>query len=126
MARYVPPAQSKGSQIADVIFLVILCVGALFMPLWFGLAGAAKTVPSAVQTPTWESLGQNAVQAAQYEKLGFTPESAHDLILARFDYAVTAGGILLMVVVIVGYFALILKFSETEYREVIAEKFGEK
>ena len=126
MARYVPPVQSKSSQITDVIFLVVLCVGALFMPLWLGLAGASKTVPAPVETPTWESLGQNAVQAAQYEKLGFTPETAHDLILARFDYAVTAGGLLLTVVVIVGYFALMLKFSETEYREVIAEKFGGK
>jgi hypothetical protein len=118
--------QGKASQIVDVIFLVVLCVGALFMPLWFGLAGAAKTVASPVETPTWESLHQNAVQAAQYVKLGYTPETAHDLILARFDYAVTAGGLLLMVVVIVGYFALMLRFSETEYREVIAEKFGEK
>jgi hypothetical protein len=30
-----------------------------------------------------------------------------------------------MVVVIVLYYALILRFSEVEYREVIAEKFGE-
>jgi hypothetical protein len=126
MARYVPPVQSKASQITDVIFLVVLCVGALFMPLWLGLAGASKTVPAPVENPTWESLQQNAVQAAQFEKLGYTPETAHDLILARFDYAVTAGGLLLMVVVVVGYFALMLKFSETEYREVIAEKFGEK
>lgn len=126
MANYVPPVQSKRSQITDVIFLVLLCVGALFMPLWFDLAGAAKTVPAPVETPTWESLGQNAVQAAQYEKLGFTPETGHDLILARFDYTVTAGGLLLMVVVIVGYFVMMLKFSEREYREVIDEKFGRK
>ena len=33
---------------------------------------------------------------------------------------------LLMVVVIFGYFVLMLRFSEVEYREVIAEKFGEK
>jgi hypothetical protein len=30
-----------------------------------------------------------------------------------------------MVVVIVLYYALILRFLEVEYREVIAEKFGE-
>lgn len=126
MANYVPPVQSKGSQITDVIFLVVLCVGALFMPLWFDLAGAAKTVPAAVEAPTWETLGQNAVQAEQYEKLGFTPETAHDLILARFDYTITAGGLLLMVIVIVSYFVMMLRFSEREYREVIDEKFGRK
>jgi hypothetical protein len=31
-----------------------------------------------------------------------------------------------MIVVIVVYYALMLKFSEAEYREVISEKFGEK
>ena len=31
-----------------------------------------------------------------------------------------------MIVVIVAYYALMLKFSEAEYREVISEKFGEK
>jgi hypothetical protein len=126
MARYVPPVQGKGSQIIDVIFLVVLSVGALFMPLWLGLAGASKIIATPVESPTWETLGQNAVQAAQYERLGYTPETAHDLILARFDYAFTFGGIAVMVVVIVLYFVLLMKFSETEYREVIAEKFGDR
>jgi hypothetical protein len=126
MAKYVAPVQSKGSQIIDVIFLVALSVGALFMPLWMGMAGAAKTVATPVENPTWESLGQNAAQAAQYEALGYDPASAHDLILARFDYSFTAGAMITMVVVIVAYYALMLKFSESEYREVIAEKFGEK
>ena len=126
MAKYVAPVQSKGSQIIDVIFLVALSVGALFMPLWMGMAGAAKTVATPVENPTWESLGQNAAQAAQYEALGYDPASAHDLILARFDYSFTAGALVVMVVVIVAYYALMLKFSESEYREVIAEKFGGK
>ena len=65
-------------------------------------------------------------QAAQYEALGYTPESAHDLILARFDYSFTGGALIVMILVIVAYYALMLKFSEAEYREVISEKFGEK
>lgn len=126
MSKYVAPVQSKGSQIIDVIFLVALSVGALFMPLWLGLAGAAKTVATPVENPTWETLGQTPAQAAQYEALGYDPASAHDLILARFDYSFTAGALIVMIVVIVAYYALILKFSESEYREVIAEKFGRK
>lgn len=126
MAKYVAPVQGKGSQIIDVIFLVALSVGALFMPLWMGLAGAAKTVATPMENPTWESLGQTPVQAAQYEALGYDPASAHDLILARFDYSFTAGALVVMILVIVAYYALILKFSESEYREVIAEKFGGK
>lgn len=126
MAHYIPPKQGKISQLIDVVVLVALTVGALFVPLWMNMAGAAKEVASAVEAPTWEALGQNATQAAQYEALGYTPESAHDLILARFDYSFTTGALITMIVVIVAYYFLMLKFSEAEYREVIAEKFGQK
>jgi hypothetical protein len=125
MARYNPPAQSKVSQLIDVLVLLVLSIGALYLPLWMGMAGAAKTVAAPVENPTWETLGQNATQAAQYEALGYTPESAHDLILARFDYSFSWSSLIVMVVVIVGYFVILLRLSETEYREVISEKFGE-
>lgn len=125
MAHYQPPAQGKASQLIDVIVLVVLTVGALFVPIWLKMAGAAKSVTAPVANPTWESLNQNAAQAARYEALGFTPESAHDLILSRFDYSFSIGALLTMIVVIVLYYFLILRFSEVEYREVISEKFGE-
>lgn len=126
MSHYVPPKQSKVSQLLDVIVLVALTFGALFVPLWLNMAGSSKTVAAPVAAPTWETLGQNAVQAAQYEALGYTPETAHDLILSRFDYSFTAGALIVMIVVIVAYYFLMLKFSESEYREVISEKFGSK
>lgn len=125
MAHYVPPKQGKASQLIDVVVLVVLTVGALFVPLWMGMAGAAKTVAAPVANPTWEALGQNAAQAAKYEALGYTPETAHDLILARFDYSFSVGALITMIAVILLYYFLILRFSEAEYREVIAEKFGE-
>ncbi len=125
MAHYQPPKQGKASQLIDVIVLVVLTVGALFIPLWLNMAGAAKTVAEPVADATWEALGQTAAQAAKYEALGYTPESAHDLILARFDYSFSVGALLTMVAVILLYYFLILRFSETEYREVISEKFGE-
>lgn len=126
MAHYIPPKQSKLSQLIDVITLVALTVGALFVPLWLGMAGSSKSVATPVDAPTWETLGQNAAQATQYEALGYTPETAHDLILARFDYSFTAGALITMIVVIVAYYVLMLKFSESEYRDVISEKFGSK
>jgi hypothetical protein len=126
MAHYIPPKQSKISQLIDVITLVALTVGALFVPLWLGMAGSSKSVATPVANPTWETLGQNAAQATQYEALGYTPETAHDLILARFDYSFTAGALITMIVVIVAYYVLMLKFSESEYRDVISEKFGSK
>lgn len=124
MAHYNPPGQGKASQLIDVVVLVVLTFGALFAPLWLGMAGAAKTVATADPNPTWESLGQTPAQAAKYEALGYDPASAHDLILARFDYSFSAGALLAMIVVIVLYYVLILRFSESEYREVISEKFG--
>jgi hypothetical protein len=125
MAHYQPPTQGKASQLIDVIVLVVLTIGALFVPLWMGMAGAAKSVAEPVASPTWEALGQNATQAAKYEALGYTPESAHDLILARFDYSFSVTALLTMIAVILLYYFLILRFSEVEYREVISEKFGE-
>jgi hypothetical protein len=125
MAHYKPPTQGKASQLFDVIVLVVLTVGALFVPLWLGMAGAAKTVAAPVTDATWEALGQNAAQAAKYEALGYTPETAHDLILARFDYSFSVTALLTMIAVILLYYFLILRFSEVEYREVISEKFGE-
>lgn len=125
MAHYQPPAQGKASQLFDVVVLVVLTVGALFVPLWLGMAGAAKSVATPVENPTWETLGQTPAQAAKYEALGYDPAAAHDLILARFDYSFSVLALLAMIAVIVLYYVLILRFSEVEYREVISEKFGE-
>jgi len=126
MAHYTPPAQGKASQLIDVVVLVVLTVGALFVPLWLKLAGAAKSVATPVENPTWEALGQTPAQAAKYEALGFDPATAHDLILARFDYSFSVGALVAMIFVIILYYALILRFSELEYREVISEKFGKE
>ena len=126
MAIYVPPVQSKFGQIIDVIVLVVLSLGALFAPLWLGLAGSSK-VPVPVENPTWESLGQNPVMVEQWNKLGFADAaSAADMITARYDYSFSLVNLVVMVVVIVGYFAMMIRFSDIEYREVIAEKFGRK
>lgn len=126
MANYVPPVQSKLGQIIDVIVLVVLSVGALFVPLWLGLAGSSK-LPGAVENPTWESLGQNAAMVEQWNKLGFADAaSAADMITARYDYTFSVSSLIVMVVVIVGYFFMMIRFSDIEYREVIAEKFGKK
>lgn len=126
MAKYIPPVQSKVGQLIDVIVLLVLAVGALYIPLWMGLAGSSKT-PVPVENPTWESLGQNATMVEQWNKLGFADAaSAADTITARFDYSFSWSSLAVMVAVILGYFVLMLRFSESEYREVIAEKFGEK
>ena len=106
--------------------LIVLSIGALYLPLKMGLSGAAKIIATPVENPTWETLGQSAVQAAKYEALGYTPASAHDIILARFDYSFSWGSLALMAAIVIGYFVMMLKLSEQEYKDVIAEKFGGK
>ncbi|MCU9849650.1 hypothetical protein OEZ60_16745 [Defluviimonas sp. WL0024] len=126
MARYIPPVQSKVGQIVDVIVLLVLAVGALYIPLWMGLAGSSK-VPVPVDNPTWESLGQNPAMVEKWNQLGYADAaSAAEVISARFDYSFSLGSLVLMIVVIVGYYAIMLRFSEKEFRDVISEKFGER
>ena len=126
MAQYIPPKQSKASQFIDVVVILVLTIVTLYLPTWLKLAGASK-VPNPVENPTWESLGQNAVMVQKWNQLGYPDAaSAADTITARFDYSFTTFNLIAMIVVIVGYFVILLRFSETEYRDVIAEKFDEK
>ena len=121
---YKPPKQSLAGQIVDVVVLLVLTVGALYLPLYMGLAGAAKT-PAPIENPTWEALGQNEVEQAQWAVLGYPDAaSANEIITARFDYTFSWMALIVMVVVVVGYFVLVVKLSDKEYREVIEERFG--
>jgi hypothetical protein len=123
---YQPPKQSLSGQIIDVITLLVLTVGALYVPLYLGLAGAAKT-PAPIATPTWEALGQNATEQAQWAALGITdPAAANDIITARFDYSFSWAALITMAVLVIGYFILVVRLSDREYREVIDERFGSK
>ena len=122
---YQPPKQSLAAQIFDVITLLVLTVGALYVPLYLGLAGAAKT-PAPIANPTWEALGQNTTEQAQWAALGITdPAAANEIITARFDYSFSWVALITMALVI-GYFVLVVRLSEKEYREVIDERFGSK
>lgn len=121
---YKPPKQSFAGQIFDVITLLVLTVGALYLPLYLGLAGAAKT-PSPVANPTWEALGQNATEQQQWAALGVTdPAAANDIVTARFDYSFSWVALVVMAILVIGYFVLVVRLSDREYRDVIEERFG--
>ncbi|WP_421870923.1 hypothetical protein [Pararhizobium sp.] len=123
---YKPPKQSFAGQIFDVITLLVLTVGALYLPLYLGLAGAAKT-PAPIDNPTWEALGQNATEQQQWAALGITdPAAANDIITARFDYSFSWMALVVMALLVIGYFVLVVRLSDREYRDVIAERFGAK
>ena len=83
MAKYTPPEQSKFSQVFDVIVLMALIIGALRLPLWFGMAGGVK-VSAPVADPTWETLKQTPAMVEKWNALGFTdPAAVNEMITAR-------------------------------------------
>jgi hypothetical protein len=121
--HYEPPQQGRAGQLFDTIFLVALVYLVLFAPLVLGLTGGG-TYLLEVAEKSWEALGQNAVMQAQWEKLGHTAESASEIITKRFDYTINPIALILTALVIVAYFWLVVRLSDKEYREVIAERFG--
>jgi len=125
-SHYEPPKQSAFGQLVDSLFLLVLVLAALFTPLYLKLAGGGKIDLPVADKSTWAGLGQNAVQQAQWEKLGFTPDTAASLITSRFDYSFNTAELAVTAVVIIGYFVLLFIFSRTEYRDVIEERFGKK
>ncbi|OQM74242.1 hypothetical protein [Manganibacter manganicus] len=123
---YKPPKQGIAGQIFDVVTLLVLTIGALYIPLYLGLAGAAKT-PNPVANPTWEALGQNAAEQQQWTALGITdPAAANDIITARFDYSFSWVALAIMAILVIGYFVMVVRLSDREYREVIEERFSDK
>jgi hypothetical protein len=145
---YTPPRQSGAGQIVDSVLILAILLGCLLLPFEWkkrqaeqaaaesttsaapateaaGKAPEAAEAP-AMPEPTWESLGQNKVQAEQWEKLGKKPADAKDLIEKKFDFEadLRSWKLWVTIVVIVAYFFLLLRLSDREYREVINERFG--
>jgi hypothetical protein len=124
--RYEPPKQRWFGQIFDSLFILALVYISLLLPLLFkaeATAEAASDNQEAVKT-TWESLQLNPVVQQQWEKLGYDADKAAALINTRFDYTIDPLWLAITAVLLIGYFVFMLKVSEKEYREVIAEKFG--
>lgn len=119
---YRPPVQSKLGQLIDSLFLLVLVLASLFVPVYFGLAGGGKTTVENT-AKTWEGLGQNATMQAQWEKLGYTPETAHELIVSRFDYSFSVPALAITAFVVIAYFVFVFRWSKKEYKDVISERF---
>jgi hypothetical protein len=122
---YLPPNQGTPGQVFDSIILLILIYVVLLAPILLGLTApgkveAKKLDPAAI---TWETLDQNPTMAAQWQKLGYTPEKAAELINMKFDYTIKLLPFFVTAVILIGYIVMMLKMSEKEYREVISEKF---
>lgn len=75
---------------------------------------------------TWEALQQNPVMQAQWGKLGYDLEGAAGAITLRYDYSFDWLWLILTLAAVGGYFWFLIQQSDKEYRQVIAEKFGDK
>ena len=134
---YVPPKQSIIGQLFDVSFLMALVFGALFLPIWLKIASPSRVekLPAGVTYVkaadgtktwtglTWDKLHQNPTMQGQWTKLGYTKESAADIITQPFDYTIDVAGVGLTIFVILAYYIFLVRVSDREYRQVIAEKF---
>jgi len=123
--HYTPPNQGMFGQIFDSILILVLVYASLMLPLLMKAEtkGAEPVAAAAVVVNTWESLKQNEVMQAQWIKLGHTPDTAAAIINNRFDYTIDPMMLIITIFVVVGYFVIMLKVSDKQYREVIAEKF---
>ncbi|MDO9366787.1 MAG: hypothetical protein Q7T58_10725 [Methylotenera sp.] len=127
--NYTPPNQGFLGQIFDTVLVLVLVYASLMVPLLFKAEAKAEAAAAAAVEAvkaTWESLGQNVIQQAQWIKLGYDPEKAATLINSRFDYTIDPMMLIITIAVIAGYFLFMLKVSDKQYREVIAEKFDNK
>ena len=124
--KYIPKKQSGIGQFIDSMFILVLVYVSLYIPLLMKSEAAADAAAGAAAKPTWESLHLPAVVQEQWVKLGYDAEKAAGLIGAKFDYTIDPLMLLITAGVIVGYFIYLVKASDKQYREVIAEKFGDK
>lgn len=125
--KYVPKKQGAVGQVIDSVFILVLVYISLLVPLLLGGGPTTSAASSATAAPpTWASLHVSQVAQQQWIKLGYDAKSAAPIISTKFDYSINPWLLILTIVVIVGYYFFILKYSKKEYREVINEKFGEK
>ncbi|MBP0588448.1 hypothetical protein J8I87_01695 [Paraburkholderia sp. LEh10] len=124
-ADYVPPIQKGFGQLVDSIFLLVLVYCSLLAPLLLKAPDKPPESQNAKTQMSWRELGQNPAMQAQWQKLGYDAQQARPIITTRFDYQIEPVSLIVTALVIAGYFVFVLRVSERQYRQVIAEKFGE-
>jgi predicted PurR-regulated permease PerM len=133
MAKYNAPEQSKFMQFFDIAFVVVAIFLALWLPLKAGWTGVERNIEK-IDNPTWEALKQTPVQIEQWKKVlaangvadGDMLQKAHNIIQNKFDYSIDWLQLVIMGVILIGYFVFLFMASDKEYREVIDEKFNGK
>ena len=120
MARYLPPLQSKLGQILDVVVLLVLIIGALRVPLWFNLAAVPRRRQPSIPPPPGPISARTRRRrlrpimrwASPIPRTGPNPS-----ITARFDYTIDPLELLVMIVVVIAYYVLVVRFSASNTRK---------
>jgi hypothetical protein len=123
MSNYIPKIQPKRGQLFDSLFILVLVYVSLYIPLFLESDTKSVEETSIVQSHSWESLGVSAVEQEQWQKLGYDEQAAAEIINDKFDYTIDPVMLIITALVIIGYFFFMLRVSDRQYREVIAEKF---
>lgn len=126
MSNYIPKIQPKRGQLFDSLFILVLVYVSLYIPLFLESDTKSVEETSIVQSHSWESLGVSTVEQEQWQKLGYDEQAAAEIINDKFDYTIDPLMLIITALVIIGYFFFVLRVSKAQYREVIAEKFGEQ
>ncbi|SAL50418.1 hypothetical protein AWB68_02512 [Caballeronia choica] len=124
-AEYVPPVQKGFGQLVDSIFLLVLVYCSLLAPLLLKAPEKPVQADAARTQVSWRELGQNPAMEAQWRKLGYDSEQARPIVTSKFNYEIEPVSLTVTALVIVGYFVFVLRVSDRQYRQVIAEKFKE-
>ncbi len=124
MTNSIPKTQHKRGQLFDSLFILFLVYVSLYIPLFLESDTKSADETTSAQVITWESLDVSPVEQEQWQKLGFDELAAAEIINDRFDYTIDPVMLIITALVIIGYFFFVLRISDRQYREVIAEKFG--
>jgi hypothetical protein len=111
--------------LVDSVFLLVLVYCSLLAPLLLKAPEKPVQADAARTQVSWRELGQNPAMEAQWRKLGYDSEQARPIVTSKFNYEIEPVSLTVTALVIVGYFVFVLRVSDRQYRQVIAEKFKE-
>jgi curli biogenesis system outer membrane secretion channel CsgG len=143
---YQPPEQSAAGQLFDSLFVIVLVAATLLGCLYLTVLSAAPApaaAPAAVEAaaaPTdpaapaaeapaakaAEPSAQDKIKAERFAALGWDAArvAEREAAIAAKSYSIDWSMLLLTALVVIGYFSFLVRASDKELREVIAERFG--
>jgi len=138
---YQPPEQSAAGQLFDSLFVIVLVAATLLGCLYLTVLSAAPApaaAPAAVDAPAAavaaeapaakaaEPSAQDKIKSERFAALGWDAAKVaeREAAIAAKSYSIDWSMLLLTALVVIGYFSFLVRASDKELREVIAERFG--